>query len=245
LIALVAAWPLGAQESVLPQLSYGSGCSSAIEMRNLGSSAVDVEIEGHRGNGALVGLTGHAFGPVHLAPGARARYQLDIPENETETHAWVLMRERTARPSVALSGSTECREGDELRTIVREVAYAARNPWFAGDIGKSRGSMLAVINLSGRPAMAQVCYSAGNLYSMPGESAASRELRPVCSSWSDVQVPPFGTRNLPLQREDSTYFSVKTRGDSVLLQMLHPAPSNLRTYTVDSTIRFGSEVPSK
>ncbi|MEO8373368.1 MAG: hypothetical protein ABI806_29555, partial [Candidatus Solibacter sp.] len=223
----------------------GSGCTSVIEVRNLGEVADAIDLEGHRGNGALVGFAGHAFGPVRLPPGARDRYRLDIPENETDTHAWVLMRERSAHPSVALSGSTECREGDGVRTLAREAAYATRNPRFAGDVGDMRGSMLAVINLSLRPAVLQVCYSAGNLYSVPGETQESRELQPVCSSWRDEQVPPFGTRNLPVQREDSAHLSVKTRGDSVLLQMLHPAPSNLRTYTVDSTIRFGAEVPAK
>jgi len=244
-LLLALTLPLSAQVSVLTQLSYGSGCTSLIELRNLGEAAVIVDLEGHRGNGALVSLTGHAFGPVRLLPGERGQYRLDIPENETDTHAWVLMRERSARPSVAFSGSTECREADNLRTLAREAAYPVRNPWFAGDVAETTGSMLAVINLSPRPAVAQVCYSAGNLYSVPGETPASRELQPVCSSWRDVQVPPFGTRNLPVQRDASTFFSVKARGESMLLQMLRPAPSNLRTYTVDSTIRFGSEVPAK
>ena len=229
---------------MLTQLSYGNGCTSLIEARNLSETTVTLELEGHRGNGALVALLGHTFGPVRLVPGARANYQLDIPATESDTHAWVLIRERerSTRPSVAISASTECREGDGWRSIAREVAYGMRNPWFEGDTAEMRESMLAVINLSARPAIAQVCYSSGNLYLVPGETPASREFQPVCSSAHDEQIPPFGTRNLPVQHDGSAYLSVKTQGESMLLQMLHPAPSKLRTYTVDSVIRFGSEV---
>jgi len=60
----------------------------------------------------------------------------------------------------------------------------------------------------------------------------------------DVQVPPFGTREFPVERQGNSYFSLKTRGDSVVLQMLRPANEGVLVYTVDSTIKFGGEVPN-
>jgi hypothetical protein len=232
-----------AQDRVLTQLTYGGGCSSTVELRNLSAVAVDAVLEAHRGNGALLGFAGIAGNAVRLAPGATARYRLDIPENETDTHAWVVLRDDGGRTSVALSGATECRDGNELRTLPREVAYPMRNAIFAGDVPEIRGSLLAVINTSPQTAVASVCYSSGNLYSVPGDTPAARDLQPICSTWRDVQVPPYGTRNLEVQRGGSTWFSVKVRGDAVLLEILRPADSSMRTYRVDSTIRFGSEVP--
>ena len=46
-----------------------------------------------------------------------------------------------------------------------------------------------------------------------------------------------------MEREGSSYFSMKTWGDSIVLQMLRPAKEGVRLYTVDSTIKFGGEVP--
>jgi hypothetical protein len=45
-----------------------------------------------------------------------------------------------------------------------------------------------------------------------------------------------------VERQGSAYFSLKTQGDSIVLQMLRPANQGIRIYTVDSTIKFGSEV---
>jgi hypothetical protein len=69
-------------------------------------------------------------------------------------------------------------------------------------------------------------------------------LRPVCSIAFEAQVPPFGTRLFPVETPGTSYFSLKTRGDSVVLELLRPAPMGVRTYTVDSTIKFGGEVPA-
>ena len=91
-------------------------------------------------------------------------------------------------------------------------------------------------------ALASLCYSVGTLFSVPGETAASRELKPVCTTAFDVQVPPFGTRDFPVEREGNSYFSLKTRGDSVVLQMLHPSNEGVRIYIVNSSIKFGGEV---
>jgi hypothetical protein len=238
------AGPARAAESVLPSLAYGPSCSSTVVLQNLADTPVDVELAGHRSSGALVPLAGRAGRVIHLAPGERGSYQLQIQEEENG--AWVQVRERAAvraAPVVAVSGTTECRQGNQLRTAARQVAYATRDPWFAGDVSDLRGSVIALINVSAGAVRASLCYSAGALFSVPGETPTSRELKPVCSAAFDVQVPPFGTREFPVERQGNSYFSLKTRGDSIVLQMLRPANEGVRIYTVDSTIKFGGEVP--
>jgi len=229
-----------ALESVLPSLAYGPSCSSTVVLQNLAEAPVDVELEGHRSSGAVVPLAGRAGRVIHLAPGEQRSYQLLIQEEDSG--AWVRVRERTA-PAVAVSGTTECREGNQLRTATRQVAYPTRNPWFAGDAAGLHGAVISLINASAATVRASLCYSSGNLFSVPGETQASRELRPLCSAAFEVQVPPFGTRDFPVEREGSSYFAVKTWGDSIVLQMLRPANESVRLYTVDSTIKFGGEVP--
>jgi hypothetical protein len=244
-LAGALAGPAAPAESVLPSLAYGASCSSTVVLQNLADTPVDVEVEAHRSSGALVPLAGLAGRVIHLAAGARGSYQLQIEEEDGG--AWVQVRERAAAraaPVVAVSGSTECRQGNQLRAAARQVAYPTRDPWFAGDVTELRGSMISLINVSPGTVLASLCYSAGNLFSAPGDTAASRELKPVCSAAFDVQVPPFGTREFPVERQGNSYFSLKTRGDSVVLQMLRPANEGVRIYTVDSTIKFGGEVPN-
>ena len=241
-LAFALARPVGAADSVLPSLAYGPFCSSTVVLQNLADTPVDVDLEGHRTSGALAPLAGHAGWVIHLAPGARGSYQLQI--REEDSGAWALVRERTYRaaPAVAVSGTTECRQGNQLRTAAREVAYPTRNPWFAAEVAELRGAVISLINVSPAAVQASLCYSAGNLFSVPGETQASRELKPVCSAAFEVQVPPYGSRDFPVEREGSSYFSLKTRGDSIVLQMLRPAHEGVQIYTVDSNIRFGGEV---
>jgi hypothetical protein len=242
--------PAIAADSVLPSLAYGPFCSSTVVLQNLAETQVDVELEGHRASGALVPLAGQAGRVIHLAPGAQGSYQLQIPlqKDEEESGAWVLVRERASArvaPAVAVSGISECRQGNQLRTAAREVAYPTRSPWFASETADLHGAVISLINVSALAVRASLCYSTGNLFSVPGESQTSRELKPVCSTAFEVQVPPFGTRDFPVEREGNSYFSLKTRGDSVVLQMLRPAKEGVKIYTVDSNIRFGGEVSSE
>ena len=238
--------PAGAvAESVLPLLAYGPSCTSAILLRNLGDGPADVELEGHRASGGLAPLAGQAGRVVHLAAGAEGSYQLDIPEKDTG--AWVRVRERTAahgRPAVAVHGTAECREGNQLRAVARQVAFPTRDPWYGGDVAGLHGAVLSVLNSSAAAARATVCYSSGNLYSVPGETQASRELQPVCSSSFEVQIPPYGTRYFPVESEGNVWVSLRTRGDAVVLQLLRPATEGVRTFSVDSSIKFGGEVPA-
>ena len=97
---------------------------------------------------------------------------------------------------------------------------------------------IALVNTSERAAKASLCYSVGNLYWTPGSQA---QLSPICSHAFEVQIPPFGTRQFPVEHERSSYFSMKTDGDAIVLQMLRPLQSGVKIYSVDSTIKFGGE----
>ena len=242
-------WPARAAdrsfESVLPALAYGPSCSSTVLLQNLADMPVTVEMEAHRAGGALVPVTGHPNLAVQLEPGQESSYKVEI-DDET-TAAWVKVREKIpesqSTPAVAVRGATECRAGNELRTASREVAYPTRNPWFSSDVTELHGAVITLINTSEKPARASVCYSAGNLYSVPTPGQPAPELQRICSETSDVQIPPFGTREFPVERGGNSYFSLRTRGDAVVLQMLRRANEGVRIYTVDSSIQFGEEVP--
>jgi hypothetical protein len=227
-------------ESVLPALAYGPACSSTVRLQNLSDAPVTVELEGHRASGALAPLGGVAGRTVRLDSGQQASYQLEIEEDTT--WAWVKLRERVPEgraPAVALSGTTECRDENQLRVAAREVAYPTRNAWFSGDVAELRGAVLTMINSSDQTARASACYSAGILYSVPSPRGA--ELRELCSASLDVQIPPFGTREFPVERNGNSQFSLRTQGDSIVLQMLRPESAHI--YSVDSSIQFGEEVP--
>jgi hypothetical protein len=231
-------------ESVLPALAYGSTCSSTVELQNLGDRPVAVDIEAHRSTGALVPLVGRPEMTVRLNPGERGSYKLQIEEETTS--AWVKVRERVPSPrfssAVAVAGTTECVIADQLRTTPREVAYPTRNPWFSGDVAQMRSDVISMINTSEHAAKASLCYSAGGLYSVPNETHPSPELTPICSTAFAVQIPPFGTREFPVERDGSSHFSLKTEGNAIVLQMLRPLEASVKMYTVDSTVKFGGEV---
>jgi hypothetical protein len=229
-------------ESVLPALAYGAKCSSAADLRNLSDRPVTLEVEGHKSSGALAPLAGHPSMTIRLNPVEHASLKLQIEEETTS--AWIKVKEIVPSPRlngvVAVSGSTECMVGDQLRHSARELAYPTRNPWFSGNVTEIPGEELLVINTSERAARVWLCYSAGNLYAVPKEHGTA-QLTPLCSTDTIVQIPPFGSRQFPVQRPSSTYFSLKTEGAAIVLQMLRPLDSTVRMYTVDSTITFGRE----
>ena len=102
-------------------------------------------------------------------------------------------------------------------------------------------SPLSMINASERTARASLCYSSGNLYSVPSGTRAIAQLIPICSHSFEVQIPPFATRQFPVKRESSSQFTVKTLGDAIVLEILRPVEAGVKIYTVDSTIKFGGE----
>jgi hypothetical protein len=227
-------------ESVLPSLDYGASCWSSIALQNLGDRDVVVQVEAHRSSGALVPLAGHAQTTVTVQAAERATYRLDISGDSGS--AWVKIREkvptRELSAVIAVSGASECVVEDHLVSTLREVAFPSRNPWFSSDVDEMHGNLVSLVNVSERPVLASLCYSSGNLYSLPGKSASAGELKPICSSAYEVQIPPFGTRQFPVEHGDSSQFSMKTQGDAIVLQMLRPLLSGVRAYSVDSTIKF-------
>jgi hypothetical protein len=210
-------------------------------MQNLSDRAVVADVEAHKASGALAPIVGHPAIAVRLAPRERSSYKPQIEETEG---AWVKVRERVPAPGLspvlAISGATECVIGDQLQTVGRDVVYPMRNPWFEGDVTDLSGGLVSLINTSEQAAKASICYSSGGLFSTP----ASTEWKPVCTTAYEVQVPPFGAREFPVAHDGSSHFSLKTQGPAIVLEMLRPVGAGIKMYTVDSTIRFGSEVPA-
>lgn len=233
-------------ESVVPALAFGGRCTSTVTMQNLSDRVVMADVEAHKPSGALAPIAGHSSVAMRLEPGERSSYK-PLIEEETES-GWVKVRERVPTPRLspvlAVSGVTECVIGDRLHSVGRDVVYPTRNPWFSGDVAELSGALVSAINTSERAVTASLCYSAGNLFSVPGGTAAA-EFTPVCSAAFDVQIPPFGAREFPVAREGSTHFSLKTRGAAIVLEMLRPVGENVRVYKVDSTIHFGGEVAAE
>jgi len=235
-------------ESVLPSLDSGPACWSGVDLRNLGDRQVVVDVEAHRATGGLVPLVGHSQVMVRLNAGEHINYRLEIQDDTGA--AWVKIRERIPSPRlfpvVAVTGTTECVIANELRTTGRVVAYPTKNPWFAGEVGEMPGAIISVVNTSERAVRASLCYSAGNLYSVPSTpSKPVPQLAPICSQAFDVQIPPFGARQFPVDRDGNSYFTAKTEGEAVVLQMLRPLETGVKVYTVDSTIKFGGEISAQ
>ncbi len=228
-------------ESVLPSLAYGPSCWSSVDLQNLGDRPVTVELESHRESGALVAIADHPQMSVALSPGERSSFRLQI-EEETGS-AWIKIREkipaRDLTPVVAVAGHTECINENQLRTTPREVAYPFRNPSFSSEVETLPGYLISLVNTTEHAARARVCYSAGNLYSRD-----AAELTPLCSIAFEIQIPPFGARQFPVEREGNSHFSIHTLGEAIVLQMLRPIGSGVKIYSVDSSIKFGGEVPS-
>jgi hypothetical protein len=249
LLAALALAPVYGQErlveSVVPALAFGGKCTSTVTMQNLSGRVVLAEVEAHKPSGALAPMVGHPAVAVQLNPGERSSFR-PLIEDETES-GWVKVRERVPSPHLspvlAVSGVTECVIGDQLKSVGRDVVYPTRNPWFSGDVAELSGALVSLINTSERAVTASLCYSAGNLYYVPGITP-SAELSPVCSADFDVQIPPFGAREFPVARDGSTHFSLKTHGAAIVLEMLRPLVAGIKMYKVDSTIHFGGEVPT-
>jgi hypothetical protein len=229
--------------SILPSLDYGPACWSTVALSNLGDRAVTVEIEAHRAGGGLVGLAGLNEMVLHLNPGEHVSHRLEI--NDESGVGWLKVRERIPSPKlspvIAVSGLSECTINNQLRSTPRQLSYPTRNPWFSGDIEEMQGNLISVVNTSERPAQASLCYSQGNLYSVPTAARPNPDLTLVCSKAFDVLIPPYAFRQFPVQRDDSTHFGIKTLGDAIVLQMMRPVQSGVKVYTVDSTVKFGGE----
>jgi hypothetical protein len=242
-----AADPERVVTSILPSLDYGSSCWSSVTLANLGDRVVTVEIEAHRAGGGLTGLTGLNEMVLHLNPGERVSHRLEVTDESGV--GWLKVRERIPSPKlspvIAVSGLSECTVANQLRSTPRELSYPTRNPWFSGDVEEMKGNLISLVNTSERAAQASLCYSAGNLYSVPTAAHPTPELTLVCSKSFDVLIPPYAARQFPVEREGSTHFGVKTVGEAIVLQMLRPLASGVKVYTVDSSVKFGGEFADK
>jgi hypothetical protein len=251
LILIAAAANAADQErvvtSILPSLDYGSSCWSSVTLTNLGDRVVTVEIEAHRAGGGLTGLTGLNEMVLHLNPGERVSHRLEVADESGV--GWLKVRERIPSPKlspvIAVSGLSECTVANQLRSTPRELSYPTRNPWFSGDVEEMKGNMISVVNTSERAAQASLCYSEGNLYSVPTAAHPTPELTLVCSKSFDVLIPPYAARQFPVERDGSTHFGIKTMGDAIVLQMLRPLATGVKVYTVDSSVKFGGEFADK
>jgi hypothetical protein len=227
-------------ESIVPALEYGAGCQSTVELRNLGAHPIDINVEGHKSSGALVPLVGRTANVVHLAAGQRGVYQLEIADETAG--AWVKVRAPSS--SIAVAATTECIVANQLRTAHRDVAFPTRNPWYSSDTAEPRGSLISLINTTADAAKATVCYSSGNLFSVPSGPRTTAGLQPICSTAFEVRIPPFGSREFPAERDGSSHFSLKTEGSAIVLEMLRPLDAGVKVYAVDSAIHFGGELPA-
>jgi hypothetical protein len=251
LILIAAAANAADQErvvtSILPSLDYGASCWSSVTLTNLGDRVVTVEIEAHRAGGGLTGLTGLNEMVLHLNPGERVSHRLEVTDELGV--GWLKVRERIPSPKlspvIAVSGLSECTVADQLRSTPRELSYPTRNPWFSGDVEEMKGNLISLVNTSERAAQASLCYSAGNLYSVPTAAHPTPELTLVCSKSFDVLIPPYAARQFPVERDGSTHFGIKTMGDAIVLQMLRPLATGVKVYSVDSSVKFGGEFADK
>jgi hypothetical protein len=232
--------------SILPSLDYGTSCWSSVTLANLGDRIVTVEVEAHRAGGGLIGLAGLDQMVLHLNPGERVSHRLEVTDEAGI--GWLKVRERIPSPKlspvIAVSGLSECTVDNQLRSTPRELSYPTRSPWFSGDVEEMQGNMISVVNTSERAAQASLCYSQGNLYSVPTDAHPTPELTLVCSRAFEVLIPPYAARQFPVHRDDSTHFGIKTMGEAIVLQMLRPVATGVKVYTVDSTVKFGGEFAS-
>ena len=179
---------------------------------------------------------------LHLKPGERASHRLEIDDEAGQ--GWLKVRERIPRPnfrrSSPMSGLSECTVDNQLRSTPRQLSYPTRNPWFSGDMEEMQGNMISVVNTSERAAQASLCYSAGNLYSVPTTAHPTPELKLVCSKAFEVLIPPYASRQFPVERDNNTHFSIDPRRRD-RPRDAPPVESGVKVYSVDSTVKFGGE----
>jgi hypothetical protein len=228
--------------SVLSPMAYGPSCWSNVELQNLGTTDVAVNVEGHKGSGALVALTGASSVSVKVAPAQKVTLRLQVPGEES-LEGWVRVSETMPvaadSPAIAVSGETECLANDKLTTVPQTVAFPTRNPWLTAYVKDLAARVVMILNASNEAATAKACYSRGSTVSRPRENGTGGEPMPVCIEELMMQIPPFGTAIVPAEREANSQFSIETRGESLVLRVLLPQREGVKAYTVDSTVTFG------
>jgi hypothetical protein len=221
-------------------MAYGPTCWSNVELQNLAAANVTVAVEGHKGSGALVALVGSSSISQVIAPAQKVTLKLQVPGEES-LEGWVKVTEATAAqtPAVTVSGETECVENDSLTTLPQTVAFPTRNPWLTAYVNELDGRVAMILNASNQTATANACYSRGSTVSRPAENGTSSAPQLVCIESLALQIPPFGTRMVPVVRDGNTQFSIETRGESLVLRVLLPQRKGIKAFAVDSTVKFG------
>lgn len=219
---------------VVADLAASPDCTSRVELRNLGSAPAAVLLEARLDTGALVPLEKQGSIDFKLAPGERREFA--VSETGPAAKAWVKLSGESQ--SVAFSGAVECIEGDRLRSVSRPAAYSMRDPWFEIDSADYRGAEVLIVNTAARPALANACYSGGALFSVPSANGPPPPLQPVCLAAREIRIPPYSAARLPVERESTTHFALRTIGEAVVIQPLRPFEGSAHLFSVDSTIRF-------
>lgn len=231
--------------SVLSPLAYGPACWSSVQLQNLGKADATVNVEGHKGSGALVALLGSPSVTLTLEPGRTVTLRLEVPGEESPD-GWVSViesRPETAPdPMIAVSGRTECLDNNQLKTVPQTVAFPIQDPWLAAGVDDLPGRSVMILNASNSAATATVCYSTGITVTVPVAKGVVPEPVPVCAEKRFLQIPPFGTTTVPIVRGGNSRFAVTTRGASLVLRVLVPQNGATKTYTVDSSVKFGEPV---
>jgi hypothetical protein len=234
--------------SVLSPMAYGPNCWSNVELQNLGTRDVAVNVEGHKGSGALVALVGSPSVLLTVALAQKVTLRLQVPGEESP-EGWVRVSETIPAAAqgaaIAVSGQTECLADDKLTTVPQTVAFPTRNPWFTADVKDLRERSVMILNVSDEAATAKACYSSGTTVSLSRGSGTGGDPILVCIETLLLQIPPFGTTTVPVARGGNSQFSIKTRGESLVLRVLLPQSGGMKTYTVDSTVKFGQPLDGR
>jgi hypothetical protein len=238
--AALAEQPARFLESVVYPLASNSTCWSSVSLRTV--MPVRFRVAAHNKSGALISFAGNDTVPPQLAAGASLTLRLEASDEES-LEAWVQLREELREeslPVLAIKGTTECVSNDALLIQPAGVMFPARNPWISGNVSDFGVKTVWVLNTSDAPAAATACYSSGTYVQVPDGDDSPGQTREVCSETDDIFLPPFAMRTLPVQKEGSVYFSLRTRGNSLIVSVKDDTGNHSRKYSVDSTVKFGN-----
>jgi hypothetical protein len=218
---------------VLPELQYSRSCVSHISLHNTSPRFVDVEVDGHRSNGALASIEDHKTNRMRLAPSARLELRLNI---EADT-AWAEIVETVPAPRLhpvlEIRGTTQCLDGNQLLTEAREIAPLVAHPRFSIPPVAGRGGVLLLINASDTRMRWFACYSAGTTV-----SNGDGEMVPLCSESSDRTLAPYQSSRVPTTVDGNPLVQFHASGTAVAIQLLTPVESKVNLFQVESKITF-------
>ena len=228
--------PVAAQERsfsvVLPELQYSLHCSSEISLKNTSPRFVDVDVSGHKSNGALVSMVDRRSQRIRLAPAAIIRAKFDVQNEVAWAEIVEIVPSPRLRPVLSISGKTECLDVMELLTEPREIAPLVNNPRFSLNATEA-GAILLVINASDTRMHWSACYSAGHAVSNNHGS-----MIPLCSEEVERSLAPYQSWRLPTSSEGNPLVRFRATGTAVAMQLLKTAAPHVQLYKVQSTISF-------